>query len=47
LKITAPKWIPSVPSIEVPENGVTPVTLEGNLYQSAAGANDAILVEFK
>jgi len=47
LKITAPKWIPSVPSLEVPENGVTPVTLEGILYQSAAGANDAILVEFK
>lgn len=47
VKITAPKWIPAVPSIEVPENGVTPVTLEGNLYQSSAGANDPILVEFK
>lgn len=47
LKITAPKWIPAVPSIEVPENGVTPVTLEGNLYQSSPGAQDPILVEFK
>lgn len=47
LKITAPKWIPAVPSIEVPENGPTPVTLEGMLYQSAAGVDDAFLIEFK
>jgi len=47
LKVTAPKWVPSVPTIEVPENGTTPVTLEGNLYESAAGANDPISVEFR
>lgn len=47
LKITAPNWIPAVPPIEVPENGTTPVTLEGNLYQSAPGAKDPIKLEFK
>lgn len=47
LKITAPKWIPAVPSIEVPENGTTPVTLEGTLYQSAPGMQDPITVEFR
>lgn len=47
LQITAPKWIPSVPAIEVPENGVTPITLEGQLYQSAPGEQDPILVSFK
>lgn len=46
LKVTAPKWIPAVPAIEVPESGVTPVTLEGDLYQSVPGARDPILVEF-
>lgn len=46
LKITASKWIPSVPPIEVPENGTTPVTLEGTLYESVPGAKDPILVEF-
>jgi hypothetical protein len=46
LRIRAKKWIPSVPSIEVPENGTTPVTLEGSLFQSAAGARDPITVEF-
>lgn len=45
-KITGPKWIPAVPPIELPENGTTPVTLEGNLYQSAPGQQDPILVEF-
>lgn len=46
LKIKAPNWIPSVPTIEVPENGPTPVTLEGMLYQSTPGARDPITVEF-
>lgn len=46
LKVTAPKWLPAVPTIEVPESGVTPVTLEGNLFQSVPGAQDPILVEF-
>jgi len=47
LKITAPKWIPSVPSIDVPENGTTPVTLEGNFYESSPGAKDPVSVEFR
>jgi hypothetical protein len=47
LKITAPKWIPAVPAIEVPENGITPITLEGQLYQSAPGAQDPVLVQFR
>jgi len=46
LRMAAAKWIPSVPSIEVPENGVTPVTLEGNLYQSVPGARDPFLAEY-
>lgn len=46
LKISAPKWIPAVPTIEVPESGSTPVTLEGNLFQSTPGAQDPILIEF-
>lgn len=46
MKITAPKWIPSVPAIEVPENGTTSVTLEGVLYQSAPGAQDPVVVSF-
>jgi hypothetical protein len=47
LVVTAPKWIISVPPIELPENGTTPVTFAGNLYQSAPGAKDPIAVEFK
>jgi hypothetical protein len=46
MKITAPKWIPAVPPIEVPESGTTPVTLEGILYQSVPGARDPIVVDF-
>lgn len=42
LKITAPKWIPAVPPIELPENGPTSVTLEGNLLESAPGARDPL-----
>lgn len=47
LHITAPKWIVNVPTIDVPQNGPTPVTLEGMLYQSAPGAQDPILVSFE
>jgi hypothetical protein len=43
LTITFPKWITGVPPIDLPENGVTPVTFEGVLYQSASGARDPIL----
>ena len=46
LKLTAPKWIPSVPPVELPENGTTPYTFSGILYQSAAGERDPILLEF-
>lgn len=47
LVITAPKWIVQVPAIDVPQNGPTPVTLEGNLYQSATGAEDPIKLSFQ
>lgn len=47
LEITAPKWIVSVPEIDLPENGVTPVTFTGNLYQSAPGARDPIKSSYK
>ncbi len=47
LKISIPKWIPSIPAIDVPENGTTPITFEGTLYQSAPGEQDPLLVEFK
>lgn len=46
LKITAPKWIVSVPPIDLPENGTTPVTFEGILYQSAPGEQDTIVWEY-
>ena len=46
MKITAPKWIPAVPAKEVPENGTTPTTLVGNLFQSAPGARDPIKIRF-
>lgn len=46
LKITGQRWIPSVPTIEVPENGTTPVTLEGVLYESAPGARDPFKFRF-
>ena len=46
LKITAPKWIVSVPAIELPENGTTSYTFEGNLYQSSPGSRDPIAIEF-
>jgi hypothetical protein len=46
-EITAPKWIPSFPNIEVPENGTTPITLEGVLYQSQPGMKDSVVVAFK
>lgn len=47
LKITAAKWIPSVPAIELPESGTTPTTLEGVLYQSAPGARDPLTASFR
>lgn len=47
LRIRAPKWIPSVPAIELPQNGTTPVTLEGVLFQSTPGAKDPIVVSFR
>jgi len=43
LTISWPKLITSVPTIDLPENGVVPVTFEGTLYQSDAGAGDPIL----
>lgn len=46
LQITAPNWIPEVPKIEVPENGPTPVTLSGTLYQSSPGAHDPVKLKF-
>lgn len=42
MTISATKWIPSVPNITRPENGTVPVTMEGILYQSAAGARDPV-----
>lgn len=42
LRISAPNWKPSVPALEVPENGATPTTLEGILYQSVPGAKDPV-----
>jgi hypothetical protein len=47
LRITAPKSIVSVPNVEVPESGTTPVTFEGILYQSSAGARDPVSVEWR
>lgn len=47
LKIAIKKWIPSVPPKELPENGTTPITMEGALYQSTPGARDPISVEFR
>ena len=46
LKITAPRWLPAIPSKEIPANGTTSITLEGSLYQSEAGARDSIKLSF-
>jgi len=46
MKITAPKWIVSVPPIDLPENGTTPITFEGNLFQSNPGSRDPVVIEF-
>jgi hypothetical protein len=47
LVITSNKWTPAVPPIERPENGTTPMTLEGILEQSAPGNRDPIKLEYK
>lgn len=47
LKIAVKNWIPSVPAKELPENGTTPITMEGSLYQSTPGARDPISVEYR
>lgn len=41
------KWIVSVPPIDLPENGTTPVTFEGILYQTEAGAQDPVTLSFR
>ena len=41
------KWIVDVPTIDLPENGTTPVTFSGTLYQSEPGARDPITDKFK
>lgn len=46
MKITAPKWIVSVPAIDLPENGTTSYTFEGNLFQSNPGSKDPVVIEF-
>lgn len=46
MTIEGVKWIVNVPTIDVPQNGPTPVTLEGTFYQSAPGAQDPIKVTF-
>jgi hypothetical protein len=46
LKITMPKVIFPIPSIEVPDTGSIPVTFTGNAYQSALDAADEVQVEF-
>lgn len=46
LVIDFKKWIVSVPNIDLPENGTTPVTFEGNLYQSSPGSRDPIKLSF-
>jgi hypothetical protein len=46
LKITANKWIPAVPTKDVPESGTTSMTLTGNLFQSSPGAKDPIKLRF-
>jgi hypothetical protein len=46
LKVTAPRWIPSIPEKSIPANGTTPITLEGILYESEGGAKDAVMLSF-
>lgn len=46
LEISAKRWIPSVPVIDLPENGPTPMTLEGMLFPTAPGTRDPILVRW-
>lgn len=42
LRIRGKRWIPSVPALDVPENGPTSTTLEGTLYESESGAKDPV-----
>ena len=46
LRISSPKWIVSVPSIDLPENGTTPIEFTGIFYQSEPGARDPIVWEY-
>lgn len=46
LKIEAPKWVPNVPPVDVPESGPTSVTMEGILYPTSPGAGDEFTVTF-
>lgn len=46
LKITAPNWIPAVPTTELPENGPTTVSLVGNLLESSPGARDPFRLRY-
>ena len=46
LEIDLRKWIVAVPPIDLPENGTTPVTFEGNLFQSEPGERDPIKLSF-
>jgi hypothetical protein len=46
LKVTAPRWIPSIPEKSIPANGTTPITMEGILYESEGGAKDAVMLSF-
>jgi hypothetical protein len=46
LKVTAPRWVPSIPEKAIPANGTTPITMEGLLYESEGGARDCVVLSF-
>ena len=47
MEVSIPKWTPPIPGIPIPESGTIPVSFEGLALQTATGAGDEILVEFK
>jgi hypothetical protein len=46
MHLDIPKWIPSIPSVPVPEEGTIPVTWEGMAYATSETAADEITVQF-
>jgi hypothetical protein len=47
MEINMPKWTPSIPVIDVPDEGTIPVSFEGMAYATTETSADEILISFK